>query len=504
MHKSSAIFLVCTFLLGGASSIASASEVRPPLCPIEEFNSGVKTQTGSEYFTPRKRTITIEPDNKTVAYRIRVRAKHIPGSDDWSVELKPRSENECAAKSDFLTSSSQFSESWTTLLSPEYCGDVRVQATITTKDRKTIDDINLYLDVFEGARRSRQLSIVDADPAASPNWCQVDQFQGVRPTVNAPPSSDGFIYKDETLHRNFLTALDGIVLIGMTFAINPFAENVRSPEKKQILTSCSGFYITNELILTNRHCICPAAKSGMNDSYCSGYESLPDDGLTGYGSIDSYSKTKLVAFDWRIWSRTDTKGSEVPTAQHVDVVAMGKSYRDERPETAHRSPLDYAILRTPRNDSAKPVKLFTSKSDKGEPLSLLQYPGSQSLAINYDLPCQVIFEQGTPLQDYHGIDHGCDSAGGSSGSPLFSRDMSHVVGVHFCCGDADGEKRLRSRLEEGKSKASDEFPEERLNWNRAAPIGAILKDIQKEHPELFSEIMGLEASENSIQESDDE
>ena len=491
-------YLTFFFLSFGAASANNNFQPQPPLCPIQEYKiAGMKYTQTLEF--GRESTIVFPNDdargNPNVAYRYRVRATS-ENNEDWTLTIRPKgaSTNECAGNDILELNSNQFRKDVEeSFLSPLYCDNVRTEIKVETRNRTQVRDLKIKLDIFKGARVSRQLSIVDKEPDASPNWCSVLAYKGVASTPDGPTNMDGFEYgTDENTHKNFLDAINGVVVVGWTLATAP-RETERSMirSESQFLTSCTGFYITDQLVMTNRHCVCPASADGKNQSICSGYyDHLPPDDLAKFDSLAA--KEKLVAFDWRIWSRTNSKGGDEPTAQSAEVVALGKSYLGFAGQSRIGSepqwvPLDYAILRTSTNKNATPVRI-AQKDVNRQKLSMLQYPGDYQLSLNFDTPCKVTDEMSgfeyPKSPKFWSFQHGCDSAAGSSGSPIFTRDMDEVIGVHYCCANkSDGDL-----LSEGFQRPSDEDPEGLDSYNRGIPIKSIMDDLKRSKAELYNEI----------------
>jgi hypothetical protein len=159
----------------------------------------------------------------------------------------------------------------------------------------------------------------------------------------------------------------------------------------------------------------------------------------------------------------------------------------------HR-PLDYALLRVNRAEQPD-LDLTVARLARAAPpgpgdLAVPQYPGNYPYAINYDKNCRDF----GPVQSHGGetyvfSPHGCDTAGGSSGSPVFTRDMSEVVGVHACCslvGDAARmvEPGEPARPADDKAVVAADPGE----VNQYVPMQLILCDIKARDPDLFREI----------------
>jgi hypothetical protein len=91
------------------------------------------------------------------------------------------------------------------------------------------------------------------------------------------------------------------------------------------------------------------------------------------------------------------------------------------------------------------------------------------------------------------VGHGCDTHGGSSGSPVFRRDLSGVVGVHYCCTKSTDSAAFKLLSEDGASpedlkRDHPELAGAATIANEFAPIRRIVCDIKRRDAGLFDEI----------------
>ena len=152
--------------------------------------------------------------------------------------------------------------------------------------------------------------------------------------------------------------------------------------------SCSGVVIGDGLFLTNWHCIAP----------------LPDREPASMQGL-------LIDMSW--------DGDSV--SQDYQVL----KFEDGSPE------IDFAILAIEplgRGVAFRPAALRTSPPALAE-VRLVHHPESQQKMMSFE-GCRIM-GLNVPDRSSPFLSHTCDTAGGSSGSPLFDGD-GKVTGLHFC------------------------------------------------------------------------
>ena len=218
---------------------------------------------------------------------------------------------------------------------------------------------------------------------------------------------------------------------GMVFLV------VEDWDEEKIYT-CSGFFVSNLHIMTNWHCL---------------YGKNPDEGKKAGRA--------------RVWARAITKDPKTsPTIQNA-VLRFPKSF-------ASAGKIDVAILEI--NNSFPDVLPFRVDFNEmgSEPFAILQYPKNYPLVINADAQCKgygmgTIFQSdssGNRVGSVKYLKHGCDTMGGSSGSPLLHRDLKSVVALHYF-GHKPGQYDL----------------------NRAFLMKDVLEELKKKAPDLFNAII---------------
>jgi hypothetical protein len=180
--------------------------------------------------------------------------------------------------------------------------------------------------------------------------------------------------------------------------------------------SCTGFLITRQLVLTARHCVFPDASQ-----------------MT---LADAASQKPYVV---RAWVRELTPTRDLaPTFDNVQV-----AWQDQK-ANLFDPPLDAVILQLPSNP-AIPVsftlKLANVPAKATMPLQLLQFTGTDginledTLMISVNTPCLAAKIEPELLF------HKCNSADGSSGSPVLDDKMLRgVFAVHsngYAAGNAN-------------------------------------------------------------------
>lgn len=151
---------------------------------------------------------------------------------------------------------------------------------------------------------------------------------------------------------------------------------------------CTGFKVAKNAFLTNWHC----AKDSK-------------------GKVTKQSAQNLaISFDY-------TDGPGVKYYRGFDVLKWNRT-------------LDYALIQVNEDLPGKTLNLETKDAPKDEPGYIINqncdYFSGQCLPIKqYDDTCKF------RTQDATNFRHDCDTLGGSSGSPFFSKITNKVVGIHF-------------------------------------------------------------------------
>ena len=145
---------------------------------------------------------------------------------------------------------------------------------------------------------------------------------------------------------------------------------------------CTGFVVGWDLLLTNNHCI--KTPSEMNSA--------------------------LVQFDY------DKDGMQPVTLRFKELLMTNRD-------------LDFTLLRLSTN-SNRQVLNFDTSINENRPLVVIQHPAGRPK--EFSIPnCQVLGMQvagvSSALTDFG---HGCDTEGGSSGSPALDLTTGRIVGLH--------------------------------------------------------------------------
>src|SRR5436190_1203319 len=179
-------------------------------------------------------------------------------------------------------------------------------------------------------------------------------------------------------------------------------------------TNCTGFLLTQDLLMTNQHCI-----------------SEP----------------------WQLDTAKATFGyeSQAPPAMEQDTIPFDSIEMQDKS-------LDFIILhlKWPARNNWRPAKIDMRPISQNQQLILIQHPSEQRKVLSA-IECTVASVSVTDRPQYaNDFYHLCDCAGGSSGSPVIDAATGRVVGLHH--------RELERPFDEG--------------INLAVKIGPILARIQ--------------------------
>lgn len=481
--KADRSYSLCMAALAAATFFASAQaqtgdEAICGVNPNERYGFTGKFQPDPEVspllFAGAERRIKVLNDGlRFVVNRTRQGNGDEASAIRFQCESCPAPDNEV-----FVIGAEDFDTADHSVMTPVFFGNVRVWS----EDGAPLAKIDTY--AIEGRPR-RQLGVIDASSAAQPNWCHVNEYAGSQTVAgDEPPDARARHYTPGP--ANFGAAVNSVAAIAYVVGTHK-----RNNEKQ--ISMCSGVFITPSLVLTNRHCVCPAAPSNA----CPNEKEFVDAGLYDAASWQA-AESALYARTHRVWSRTAVADqSAAPTFQNAVLVHAGQAPPGERP-------LDYAILKVsgaPDQAAAiAPAKIFpNARLSDGAKVAVPQYPGNYPFSINYDSNCLFFTNYGGEVEygrrnidgvpsDYRYGLHGCDTGKGSSGSPLFTRDLAGVIGLHYCCWNGDDTYRFGNE----SVKADGVLPEgdalDRGMLNRFALISSILCDVRSRNPALFETI----------------
>ncbi|HEU4894170.1 MAG TPA: serine protease [Vicinamibacterales bacterium] len=194
---------------------------------------------------------------------------------------------------------------------------------------------------------------------------------------------------------------------------------------------CTGFLVTSRLLLTNHHCLSSNAEAASAE----------------------------LDFDYDVAGRTTgVQTVRVKSLVHADEAR------------------DYSLVELETPSTRTPLTLAAATFASAQPLIILQHPGGQiKHASIADCAAQAIGVPGVSdvATDF---EHGCDTEGGSSGSPVQQTSNGFVVGLHHW------------------GKVDPAQP----GWNQAVKIVDVLQDLRSKlsslsprHAPLAPEISAL-------------
>jgi hypothetical protein len=167
--------------------------------------------------------------------------------------------------------------------------------------------------------------------------------------------------------------------------------------QRRVVYTCSAFLISKTHLLSNRHC------------------------LYGPDPVKNATPGRV-----RVWLRANTVDAKSPPTIQNASVKFPKSLLEA-------GLADVAILELePIPTGAIALPLDINSNALGD-LAVLQFPRNEPLVINSDAQCtgrgtERMFSEDSSIRY---LTHGCDTLGGSSGSPILKRDLSSVVAIHY-------------------------------------------------------------------------
>ncbi|MGA7312935.1 MAG: trypsin-like peptidase domain-containing protein [Silvibacterium sp.] len=207
---------------------------------------------------------------------------------------------------------------------------------------------------------------------------------------------------------------------------------------------CTGFLVSDSLMLTNFHCISTGTEA-VNTQADFGFDRSGQPPSTfrvqGIEVINSD-----LAYDYVV---VRVLGNPGKTYSHIAVPALGDRF--------------FPVQAPPLGSISFP--------DSTRNLLVIEHPGGGPKMVSMT-KCAVVSDKmsGYDPQELSDFGHKCNTLGGSSGSPVFSMNAKVLVGLHHL----------------GFVKGSD--PKDPL-LNQAVYIGYILEDIRNQSPTVYAEIV---------------
>lgn len=199
---------------------------------------------------------------------------------------------------------------------------------------------------------------------------------------------------------------------------------------------CTGFFIAENLVMTNYHCLSCAHPQASDDPSMDNY-------FIRIANARSQTQLPLTTNDLDKINLSPEKFSSITMEIKTEAESLSFQNQDIKIKKllAGNKGLDFLVMEVerPRNKNIRVLQLSDMRLSVTQELITIGYPGSSPF------PGQKVYDKTEECRvsesyimhiggRYDNFGHQCDTNPGSSGSPMFDRLTGRVVGLHWAGG----------------------------------------------------------------------